>query len=138
MIKRILIGLGVLVFILSAVLAVHIYIVTRPKPLDPKTLVLARVDFPEKISRETKNQIMTFLYSQQSVDHVLINEESYSALFSFYPARVNGNALVMAMNRVIGTNGSRYLPTEKEMMEGCPMNQESFAMKAYKGFARIF
>lgn len=138
MIKKILIGLGIIVLVLSTVLGVHIYMVTRPKPIDPNIKVLARVDFQEEISSETSKKIMSFLYTQEGVDHVLVNESNKVAIFSFFPTKANANVLVMAMNKTIGTDGKRYLPSEKELMDGCPVNQESFTMKAYKGFARIF
>lgn len=138
MIKKIFIGLGIIVLVLSTVLGVHIYLVTRPKPIDPNMKVLARIDFQEKITSENSKNIMSFLYAQTGVDHVLVNESSKVVIFSFFPTKANANVLVMAMNKTLGTEGKRYLPSEKELMEGCPVNQESFTMKAYKGFARIF
>jgi hypothetical protein len=134
-IKKILLGTGITFLVLVAVLAVHIYIVTRPKAPDAKTIVMARIDLKQPITHEDANQITTWLYAQKGIDHVMCSAAMDNVVFTFHPAVVNGNDI--ASNFAASTKyktAVRYIPTEKEMQSGCPVAATSYTYKVYRFF----
>lgn len=137
-VKKILtVSLSVFAF-LVVVLCVHIYIVTRPKPLDPNARIMARVDFKKDINQDDAGKITTWLYQQKGVDHVLVNPKSKIAIFTFFPAKTNGNDVVKNMNTDLNYDGVRNIPTQAELMKSCPVSPNSLSFKVYKTIKQIF
>ena len=63
--KKILIVSGSVFLLLATVLAVHIYLVTRPKPVDPSLFAMARIDFKQEINQEDAVKITNWFNKQE-------------------------------------------------------------------------
>ncbi len=106
--------------ILTLVLAVHIYWVTRPKAPDPHTIVMARIDIKNSLNQDDANKIKTWLYQQKGVDHVVVNPKTQIAIFTFYPAKASGDEIVNKFQTSFNYDAKRYVPTKEEIANGCP------------------
>lgn len=128
--KTLFISLSVLAF-LFIVLCVHVYIMMKPRPADSKTVAIARIDFKQTIGPADADKISSWLYSQQGVQHVLCNQKTRIAVFSFYPVKVNANVLVTKLSSSLHYSAVRYMPSQKDMAKSCPIMGSSFFYKMY-------
>jgi|SRR5580692_2068150 hypothetical protein len=137
-IKRFLIGTGSVLLLLIMVLAVHIYIVTRPKAPDAHTRIMARIDIKQDINQDDANKITAWLYQQKGVDHVLCNPTSDIVVFTFFPVKTNANQIVKDFKSALPYKAERYIPSETDMKSGCPIASTSFSYKVYSFFKHTF
>lgn len=138
MIKKILVGAASVCTLLVVVLCIHIYIVTRPKPADPKALAMARIDFKQDITQDDADKITTWLYQQKGVDHVLCNAATNIAVFTFHPALVKADDIVSNFKTATDYKASRFVPSAEDMQKGCPaMATNTFSGKVYSFFRHI-
>ena len=128
--KIVIISLSSLLF-LFVVLCFHIYVMMKPGKPDAKTVAIARIDFKQDINQTDANKISTWLYSQNGVQHVLCNDKTDIAVFSFYPAKVNASNLTSNLSSALNYKAVRYMPNAKDMTKGCPYAGSSFAYKVY-------
>lgn len=128
--KIILISFSSLLF-LFIVLCVHVYIMMKPRPADSKTIAMARIDFKQNINQSDADKISSWLYSQQGVQHVLCNQKTRIAVFSYYPVKANANALVNHLASSLHYSAVRYVPSQEDMAKGCPAMGSSFFYKMY-------
>jgi hypothetical protein len=112
---------GIVFLLLVVALAVHIYIVTRPKPLDKTQLAIARIDFKQSISPKDSLSITEWLYQQKGVQYVLCNPTSSITVFGFYPAQINANDVVTSLTKTLHYQAQRHIPTTEELNSGCPI-----------------
>ena len=115
--------------ILTIVLAIHIYWVTRPKAHDPHNIVMARIDIKNSLTQDDANEIKTWLYQQKGVDHVVVNPKTQIAIFTFYPAKASGDQIVHDFQTSFDYNAKRYVPTKEEMANSCPALPASITQK---------
>ena len=135
--KKILIwGTSVTMF-LAIVLAIHIYIVTRPKT-DAYTRVMARIDIKQQINQDDANKIATWLYQQQGIDHVLINPKTDIVIFTFSPLKTTANEVVSNFKSNLNYKAERFMPTQDELANSCPVATTSVTYKVYHFFKQIF
>ena len=106
---------------LVAVLCVHIYIVTRPRPIDPTARVMVRIDVKQPIDQDDVTKIETFLYQEKGVDHVYCNPASRIVVFSFFPAKNSANQIVADFKTGTPYKGDRFMPSEEQLASGCPI-----------------
>ncbi|MBS1605997.1 MAG: hypothetical protein JST42_25295 [Bacteroidetes bacterium] len=127
------------VFMLGVVvLAIHIYVVTRPR-VDADTRVMVRIDLGQDIGQADADRITAWLYRQKGVDHVLVNPASDIAIFTFAPLSNDANRIVGDLQVQIGyKEGRRYLPSEKEMQGGCPVATTSASYKVARFIQKLF
>jgi hypothetical protein len=123
--KNILIGSGIFIGLCVVVLAIHIYVVTRPRPLDPHALIMARIDFKQDIDQNDANAITSWLYGQKGVDHVLCNPQNHLVVFTFFPGKTSGDLIVQNFKSSLHYKAERFMPTEAEMQSGCPVGSTS-------------
>ncbi len=128
--------LSVFVF-LVAILAVHIYVVMRPRA-DASTRIMARMDIRQPIDRQDADKITAWLYRQKGVDHVMVNPQTEIAIFTFAPVKTDADRIVRDFNASLPYKAKRFLPTQQQMMSGCPVATNSFAFAAYHFMKRIF
>lgn len=128
--KIVIISVSSLLF-LFLVLCVHIYIMMKPGKPDAKTVAIARIDFKQDINQADANKISTWLYSQNGVQHVLCNDKTDIAVFSFYPAKVSADNLTANLVSTLDYKAVRFKPDPKDMTKGCPYAGSSFAYKIY-------
>jgi uncharacterized protein YpmB len=136
--KTIIISLSVLTF-LFIVLCIHIYVMMKPRPASAATLAMARIDFKQDINQADADKITSWLYSQQGVQHVLCNQKTDIAVFTFYPAKINADKLTSGLSSSLNYKTIRYKPSKEEMMKGCPaMAGNSFVTNVYTVMNKIF
>lgn len=131
------ITMGVFLF-LSVVLAIHIYIVTRPKAIDPHALVMARIDIKDPIGTDDASKITTWLYQQKGIDHVLVNPKSHIVVFTFFPVKTTGDEIVKNFQTAFNYQATRYMPTQEEIDNGCPVIGNPVGSKVYTYIKHIF
>ena len=119
------------------VLAVHIYVVTRPR-VDDSTRIMARIDIKQEIGQADAARITDWLYRQKGVDHVLVNPQSDIVLFTFAPVKNNAGRIVEAFKASLPYKAERYLPGAEEMKSGCPVASTSFTYKVYRLIQHVF
>ena len=72
------------------------------------------------------------------MQHVLCNQKTDIAVFTFYPAKVSADKLTSSLSSSLNYKAIRYMPTKEEMMKGCPaMASNSFAYKVYDVMNKI-
>lgn len=136
--KQILLWAGGISVCLVVVLAVHIYMVTRPKPPGANTRIMARIDIKKDISQQDADKISAWLYQQEGVDRVMINPATDIVVFTFFPVKTNATAIVNNFEASFHYPAQRYLPSEEEMKSGCPAMAQSFTAKLSGVFKHIF
>ena len=136
--KRISLGVLSVFGLLVIVLCLHIYIVTRPKPIDANTRAMARIDIRQDITQTDADKIAAWLCRQQGVDHVLVNPQSDIAVFTFFPIKTTANRVVSDLKAQLPYKAERFIPTEEAMQGGCPAASTSTTYKVYRFFKHIF
>jgi hypothetical protein len=122
---------------LVAILAVHIYMVTRPGKVDARTVAMARIDFKQDISDADAAVIGEWLTHQQGVERYLCNTKSRILVFSFRPAIISANTVADDISNKLNYKAARYMPSAGELKSGCPVATTSFTYKAYNFFRHI-
>lgn len=135
--KILLVSSGTLV-LLTAIVMLHIYLVMRPKAPDAHTRIMARIDIKEHINKEDANKITAWLYGHKGIDHVLCNPSSGIAVFTFAPLQTDANKIISDFKTSFPYHASRYMPSEEDMAQGCPVMGASTAYKLYKFMEHIF
>jgi hypothetical protein len=127
------------VFVLGAVvLAIHIYVVTRPR-VDANTRVMVRIDLGQDIGQADADAITAWLFQQKGVDHVLVSPQSDIAIFTFAPVSNDANRIVNDFRVQTAYKKSvRNMPSEKEMQGGCPVAATSLTYKVYRFIQHVF
>jgi len=136
--KRIALGVLSVFGLLVLVLCVHIYIVTRPKPIDANTRAMARIDIRQAITQTDADRITSWLYQQKGVDHVLVNPRSDIAVFTFFPVKTTARQVVSDFKAQLPYKAERFIPGEEAMKGGCPVASTSISYKVYSFFTHIF
>ena len=137
-IKKVLLGTTAVFLSLVLILCVHIYIVTRPKGPDAKTVVLARIDLKQPITQEQANAITAWMYRQKGVNHAMCSAAMDNVVFSYRAIENNGNDIASAFIAATGyKNAVRYIPTEKDLQGSCPVASTSLTYKVYSYFRHV-
>jgi len=131
LVRKIAIGISSVFFLLVMILAVHIYIVTRPKAIDTNALVMARIDIKQSIKQSDAEKITAWLYRQKGIHHVLCNPQSDIVVFTYYPAKADANRITTQLQNSLGYQASRYLPNAEELKTGCLVGSQSKAYQLY-------
>ena len=136
--RRLVMGILSIAGLLMIVLAVHIYIVTRPKPLDANTRAMARIDIRQPITQADADKITAWLYQQKGVDHVLVNPQSNIAVFTFFPVRTTANEVVGNFKAHMPYKAERFVPGPEALKSGCPVASSSTTYKVFNWLKHIF
>ncbi|OMP76816.1 hypothetical protein [[Flexibacter] sp. ATCC 35208] len=114
---------------LVLVLAVHIYLVTRPKPADAHTRIMARMDIQQSLTAQEGEQVQAWLYAQPGVDHVLVNAGTRIAIFTYSPLLADANDIISRCGQSLHYTATRFVPSAADMQKGCPAMAQSFTGK---------
>lgn len=125
-------GITLVTFLaLTTVLVIHIWWVTRPR-VDASTRVMARIDIHQPIDQTAASTITGWLYAQNGVDRVMCNPSTGIAVFTYSPLKADANAIAARFSKELPYhNASRFVPTEDQMKNGCPVSPNSFTYRAY-------
>jgi len=121
LVKKAAISSGIIFLVLVAVLGVHIYVVTRPHPIDPRAVAMARIDIKQPIDKADADKIVSYLDAQPGVSHVLVNPQTDIVVFSFFPARASADQIVRNFKAAMDYKAERFVPTRSELRGACPM-----------------
>jgi hypothetical protein len=119
--KSILLATSGLLVILSTVLAVHIYKVTRPAKADATTVSMARIDFKQDISDEDAQKITNWFNTKKGIQQFKCSAENRNAVFTFYPTQLDATKTVEIFTQELHYNAVRFMPNKADMMKGCPV-----------------
>lgn len=111
---------GAIFLLLVVVLGIHIYIVTRPHPIDPKMVSMARIDIKQPIAQADADKIVSYLDAQPGVSHVVVNPKSDIVVFTFFPAQTTADAVVRNFKSNFSYQAERFKPSLAQMGGGCP------------------
>ena len=135
--KRIALSVLSVFVLLIVVLCVHVYMVTRPR-VDEHTRIMARIDIKQPIDQADVNKITAWLYEQKGVDHVLVVQQSSTAIFTYAPVSNDANRIARDFKADLPySKAERYIPTQAEMKSGCPVAPGSFAYTLYSYVKRV-
>lgn len=129
LIKKILAYSGALLLLLTGVLAIHIYQVTRPKAPDAHTRIMARIDIRKDINTAEAALVTKWLYQQPGVDRVLCNEAADIVVFTYSPLQTNADRLTTDLAKNLQLPVERVKPSAAEMKSGCPVPNGSRGYK---------
>ncbi len=133
-IKKIAIISSSVVVGLALILCIHIYMAVHKHDGEPQR-VMARVDIEQDITDDDATKITALLYQQKGVDHVLCNAGANIAVFTFAPGANSADNIIGALQSTY--KGKRYLPSQQDMMKGCPIAAGSWTDKVYRFFRSI-
>jgi len=120
---KIILTISAIAAVLGVVLAVHIYMATRPHiNVNARTRYMARIDLHQPIDQADSARIKTWLLQQKGVDRVMVSPRWSTAVFTFAPLTANANGIVQAFRASLPYhNAVRYLPTKEQMKRACPV-----------------
>lgn len=121
LLKKVLIVSGSIFLLLVTVLAVHIYLVSRPKPVDANLFAMARIDFKQDISQADAITITNWFNKQNGIQQFKCSPETKNAVFTFYPSKVDATKAVETFVKELHYNAVRFMPSKADLMKGCPM-----------------
>lgn len=119
------------------VLAVHIYIVTRPRPADASTRAMARIDIRQPVTQADADRITAWLYGQKGVDHVLVNPKTDIAVFTFFPIQTTADRIFSDFKANLPYKAERYIPSAAALKGGCPVASSSATYRIYSWLKHI-
>lgn len=125
------------VILLTVVLAVHIYMVTRPKPPGEHTRIMARIDIKQPVNQADAEKITNWFYQQKGVDHVLVNPQSRIVVFTYYPIKTNATALTASFTTSLHYKAQRVIASKDDIASGCPVSNTSITYKVFNFFKNI-
>jgi hypothetical protein len=134
--KVLLYTLGVFT-LLVMVLALHIYLVYRPKAPDAYSKIMARIDIKQQLTQNDANKIAAWMYHQKGIDHVLVNPQTNIVVFTFFPIKTTGNQIVDHFKAAFPYKADRFMPSAADLKNGCPAAASSFTYKIYKAISQI-
>ena len=94
---------------------------TRPHPIDPRAVAMARIDIKQPIDKADADKIVSYLDAQPGVSHVLVNPQTDIVVFSFFPARATADQIVQNFKAAMDYKAERFVPSRSELRGACPM-----------------
>ncbi|MBW3468440.1 heavy-metal-associated domain-containing protein [Arthrospiribacter ruber] len=139
MIKRILLGAIFLMLFLIGTLAVHIYMVTKPKSGAIPSLTMSRFDFPSSLEETTGESIKEFLKNQEGIKDVRVNFSNGHVICLYDRQKHSPHDLVLAINNELMQEASLYQPSDEMLAQSCPaIDKNSLTYKLGAFFQKSF
>jgi hypothetical protein len=135
--KKIMVYSFSIVAMFVVLLALHIYMVYRPKAPDAYTRILARIDIKQQLTVQDSTNITSWLYQQKAVDHVLVNPHTNIVVFTFFPVRASANKIVNDFKSRFHFKADRFMPTAENLKSSCPVATSSLTYKIYQFIEKI-
>lgn len=114
-----------ILLVLVITLAVHIYIVTRPKIDDPRIRQLSRIDFFVKPDSVQANQIKSEVLHMKGVDAAYFNVPDGILVYSYNPNDQNSVQVYLDLMKKGGYKAKRYVVDAAALAKGCPVLDKS-------------
>lgn len=138
LITKVLVYSGAFLLLLTGVLAIHIYLVTRPKAPDASTRIMARIDIRKDINTTEAALVTKWFYQQPGVDRVLCNEAADIVVFTYSPIQTNADRLTTDLANHLQLPVERVKPSAAEMKSGCPVPNGSRGYKLMAYLKQVF
>jgi hypothetical protein len=138
-VKKTLIWSASILLFFVLVLAVHIYVVTRPKTISPYSRTMARIDLHQPVTQLQADSIKAWMNGQKGVIDSYISVKSDKAIFLFYTTRTTGNQVVKDFkDQFRFDNAVRFLPAAADYEKSCPIVAVAYTEKIARFFRHIF
>ena len=112
---------GITFALLTVVLIVHLYKVTNKKVTDPFAIALARIDFKQNFNEQDANKFKVWFAQQPGVYKSNFTPTNLNGIIAYYPTKTDPNNLIQNFLKTFKLQAIRYMPSKKEMMQGCPV-----------------
>lgn len=132
-------GAGGVCVLLVVVLAIHIYLALKPKPITPGLREMARIDVRQPLTKNDAARITDWLYREKGVDHVLVNPQTQKVIFTYFPYRNSAQQITKDFKASLPYDADQFMPTEDQMSAGgCPVAAVDFTLKVRRMLRQIF
>ena len=139
MFKRIVFGLIFFFIFLVGILAVHIYMVTKPKAGSISSLTLSRIDFPQKLDSLQGLEIKDHLVKMEGIKDVRLNFSNSHMVCLYDRKELSGSDLVSKINFHFAQSAQLYQPSEEMLSQSCPaIDKNSITYKLGEFFQKSF
>lgn len=127
---------GTIILVLSAVLVIHIYLVTRiNKNQDERVRQLSRIDFKQNIEAEEANKIRAFVNGLDGVENSYFNLDNDVLVYSYLVGKQNSFNVYNKLIAFGNYKANRYVVSETTAKSGCPIGTDktsiSYKLSAY-------
>lgn len=134
--KRLLIGVGSTFLLLVAVLFVHIWMVTRPKPGDDQRVrQLARIDFQQELTPKVRAELVKDFKAMEGTRTFRFNPDEKAMVYEIDPEIQSTEAVYQ--NLVVSNDfkAKKYAVPVAMKSGGCPaIDKNSFTYRLGKMF----
>ncbi|GAB3660867.1 hypothetical protein GCM10028791_35040 [Echinicola sediminis] len=138
MIKKILIGAAAVALFLTALLALHIYLVTDDRTAGPNW-AMSQIDFNEDIDSLKSVSIKEKLLDTEGVRDVRVNGVSDYLIVLYDRKQHNPHDLVDRVNQDYRLQSSLFQPSEEQLAASCPaIDRGSLTYKLGSFFENAF
>lgn len=133
--KILLVSVGSTFLLLTTILAIHIYMVTRPKPSqDPRLRQLARLDVISDIDSTDVPKLQSIVAKMEGVRTVKYAANESAVIFEFDPSKQNTEAVAESLSQN-GYTVQKFKVSSSQMNKGCPvMDKSSISYRLGKYF----
>lgn len=127
---------GSSLLVLSAILVIHIYLVTRVgKNQDERVRQLSRIDFKQNIDAQEANKIRSFVNGLSGVENSYFNLDNDILVYSYLVGKQNSFNVYNKLVAFGNYKAVRYVVNETNAKSGCPIGTDktsiSYKLSAY-------
>ena len=126
--------------LLSLILAIHIYDVTRDRQVPHNAnLELGRIDFTVSMDSVQAKEIKSQTYRIHGVKHVYFNHTDNIMVYGFNSDLTNATHVYDQLKEQVAFEGELYRVTEEQMASSCPViDKSSITGRMGKAFESLF
>ena len=139
MIKKFLLGGLITLLLLVGTLAVHIYLVTKPKTGGIPMMVMSRIDFPYALDSLEGITILHHLSQMDGISDARVNISAGFMVCLYDRNLQSPHDLVEEVNTSFSTKAVLYQPSEEMLSQSCPaMDKSSLTYRLGAFFQKTF
>ncbi len=139
MVKKIFIGAMVIVLLLVATLAIHIYMVTGAKANTGPNWTMSKIEIPQNLDKEQGDALKTELMAMEGVRSVRTNLPMGHIICLYDRKLYSGQELVDVIEEKWSFQASLYQPSAEELASSCPaIAKDSFTYQVGSFFQTLF
>lgn len=119
--KRTLLIIGGSLALLSAVLVIHIRMVTKDGPKGHlANMQLARIDFQDALNTEEAAHVRNTVNAMPGVMHARVNAERTNLVYAYERGKQDQDAVVAVVDGLTETPSQKLVVSAAEAASGCP------------------
>ncbi|MGY6559298.1 MAG: heavy-metal-associated domain-containing protein [Nitritalea sp.] len=142
MLKKIILGAVAIVFLLVATLAVHIYLVTKPKQEVPGKLnhqAMIRIEFPEALDSLKGKDIHAFVSQVEGVRTARMNADAGHVVLIYDQRKTAPADIAQLINADFNAGATVFKPSDEMLAQSCPaINKNSLTYRLGAFFQKAF